>query len=177
MAYHDKELTLKDRVAIKALVYGFIQNWYDAFAVAFDGKLANLEKLKSIKTLVSRWKNNPNVIAYYNECLYLLNQDKDKAKGGESLTDGKDQGESVHTKTKGQKAVDYSNPQNQMEKLNDLVNSASDPSETLDALKVIIQTQKADRDAAREGKQVKAYLPITCNDCPLYQKAAQGVTI
>ena len=83
----------------------------------------------------------------------------------------KTRGESVHTKSRTQKGVDYSNPLNQMQKLNELVNSSEDVGETLDALKVIISTQKADRESAREGKQVKAYLPMTCTNCPLYNKA------
>lgn len=73
--------------------------------------------------------------------------------------------------TQKEKNIDYSDPANQARKLNELVNSADDPGEALDALKVIISTQKADREAARDKKAVGAYVPITCYDCPLYLEA------
>ena len=93
---------------------------------------------------------------------------------------GTDQaGGSVRTepgpKLKNSKFVDYSSPAAQQEKLNELVNTADDPGEALDALKVIIQSQKADRDAAREGRVQRVYLPISCDSCPLYQKARKKV--
>ena len=69
------------------------------------------------------------------------------------------------------KFVDYSSPAAQQAKLNELVNTASDPGEALDALKVIIQGQKADREAAKEGRVQRVYLPISCEACPLYQNA------
>ena len=69
------------------------------------------------------------------------------------------------------RAVDYSDPKNQAQKLNELVNTASDPGEALDALKVIISSQKADREAAKERKTVQVYLPLTCDACPLRQRA------
>lgn len=172
-----KDLSLKDKVAVKSLVFGIVQNWTDAFKIAYDGTQKDLEKIKYLPTIVSRWKRNTKIQDYYNECMYLHKQDKEREKenilkeyGGKE-EETRTKGESIHTKGRTQKGVDYSNPQNQMQKLNELINSSDDVGETLDALKVIISTQKADKEAAREGKQVKAYIPITCIDCPLYQKA------
>ena len=178
-----KELTLKDKVAIKSLVFGIVQNWNDAFKIAYDGTQKDIDKIKYLATIVSRWKRNPKIQDYYNECLYLHKMEKEKERetilkeygGKDEETKGK--GENVHTKSKTPKLVDFSNPQNQMQKLNELVNSSEDVGETLDALKVIIQTQKADRDAAREGKVVRCYLPMTCNECPLLKKGKKKVTI
>jgi hypothetical protein len=172
-----KDLTPKDKVAIKSLVFGIVLNWTDAYKIAYDGKQKDLEKIKYLPTIVSRWKRNPKIQDYYNECLYLHKQEEER-KRAEILQGFQDDGgkeekggaDSVRTKRTSAKMVDFSNPQNQMQKLNELVNSSDDVGETLDALKVIISTQKADRESAREGKAVKAYLPMTCNDCPLYQR-------
>lgn len=168
-----KDLTLRDRVAVQSLVFGIIKNWYDAYEIAYNGKVDDLSKRKALPTIVTRWKNSSIIKDYYNECLYLHKQDQERQRqnlldemGGEI----KGKGESIHTKSKTPKMVDFSNPQNQMQKLNELVNSSEDVGETLDALKVIISTQKADRDAAKEGKVVRCYLPITCNECPLLKK-------
>jgi len=83
-----------------------------------------------------------------------------------------DPGGNKRTKTDGQKPVlrvDYTNPKNQADKLNELINTADDPSEALDALKVIISSQRADKESAKQGRQVRTYIPINCTDCPLYQ--------
>lgn len=173
----NKTLTLRERVAVKSLVFGIVKNWYEAYEIAYNGQAEDLQKRKALPTIVTRWKNSDLVKDYYNETLYLFKQEQEQRKLAileEARANDQGKGESVHTKSRTPQRVDYSNPQNQMQKLNELVNSASDTAETLDALKVIIQTQKADRDAAREGKQVKAYVPITCNDCPLYRKAKKG---
>lgn len=174
-----KELSLKEKVAIKSIVFGIVLNWTDAYKIAYDGTQKDLDKIKYLPTIVSRWKRNPKVQDYYNECLYIHKKEEERKREtilnelGETRTQGKDGkgiGESVHTKGRTQKGVDYSNPLNQMQKLNELVNSSDDVGETLDALKVIISTQKADRESAREGKQVRAYVPMTCTNCPLYNK-------
>ena len=171
-----KDLTLKDKVAVKSLVFGIVLNWTDAYKIAYDGTQKDLEKIKYLPTIVSRWKRNPKIQDYYNECFYLHKQEEERKRetilkevGGKE-EETRTKGESVHTKGRNPKGVDYSNPLNQMQKLNELVNSSDDVGETLDALKVIISTQKADRESAREGKQVKAYLPMTCTNCPLYNK-------
>lgn len=67
--------------------------------------------------------------------------------------------------------VDYTDPQKQKEKLNEIINEARDSGEALDALKVIIQGQKNDQDAARLNKVQRFYTPLQCRDCPLHQEA------
>lgn len=166
------------------MAYGIIDNWYDAFHISYEGKAEDSNKLRSLKTIVSRWKNNPSVKAYFDICKYQYIQEEERKKE-EYLKGVKvDEEETrtarmdnVHTKPQTPKMVDFSNPSNQMQKLNELVNTATDSAETLDALKVIISTQKADRESAKEGKQVKTYLPMTCTNCPLYNKASKKVTI
>lgn len=71
--------------------------------------------------------------------------------------------------------VDYANPKNQLHKLNQLINTAHDADGELDALKLMIATtaKNAEADESPHRKQVRAYLPISCKDCPLYQNARQ----
>ena len=99
----------------------------------------------------------------------MIDREREKGRAEER---GKDSDRSENEPEKAPaKFVDYSDPANQRRKLNELVNKASDPGEALDALKVIISGQRDDKQAAKERRQVAAYLPICCNDCPLYQKA------
>lgn len=192
-----KELTLREKFAIKGYASKIIHSWYDVYKIAYDGKLEQVESLKTIQSIVSRWKHSKLVNDYYNECLYLYNKDEErkkqayireaKAKGDfqavgedgkvEEMRMGNSEAIQLAKPSAKPKLVDFSNPQNQMQKLNELVNSATDSAETLDALKVIISTQKADRDAAKEGRQVKAYIPMTCSQCPMYRKALKKTTI
>ena len=67
--------------------------------------------------------------------------------------------------------VDYSDPRNQLRKLNSLINGSKDAGETLDALKVMISKQS---DLAPEKKTeppVRVYVPLSCDACPLYKDA------
>lgn len=66
--------------------------------------------------------------------------------------------------------VDYTNPEKQKEKLNEIINTAKDSGEALDALKVIISGQKNDQEAAKTNKVQRFYTPLQCRDCPLYQE-------
>lgn len=66
--------------------------------------------------------------------------------------------------------IDYTDPKMQKEKLNEIINGATDAGEALDALKVIIQGQKNDQEAAKNNKIQRFYTPLQCRDCPLYQE-------
>lgn len=169
--------TQREKVAIFALAYGLVKTWTETFVLAYDGTPEQARERGGFATIVQRWKNRPDIVATFQDMQNLI-YDRDRSnrlqgkKEGERLRDEERGGESIRTKTeppKGQ-GIDYTKPENQTAKLNELVNNADDIGETLDALKVIIQTQKADREAAKEGKVVRAYIPMTCNDCPLYKR-------
>lgn len=168
MGLRSKLLTDQEKTAIVALVYGFIPNWREAYRIA-DG-MSEAEALKNIhfSDYTSKWKQSAKVQIYLQTVInQKAVQENDLIKKYE-----KERGDNVRKDTKSEKSfLDYTDPANQRRKLNELINEASDPGEALDALKVIISGQKDDRQAAREQKQVRAYLPITCQDCPLYQKA------
>ena len=173
MALLNKKLTDREKSALCMFVFGEITDWKTLYCIAENGPMKNPSDVD--KTSVSKWKNSDKVTAYI-ETLNRTKYDLLKAAENKGIETGRmEQAGSVHTKTEKPervaKFVDYSSPAAQQAKLNELVNTADDPGEALDALKVIIQAQKADRDAAREGRTVRAYLPQACTDCPLYQKA------
>ena len=69
--------------------------------------------------------------------------------------------------------IDYYDPANQRTQINRIIaESDDDPKTQLDAIKTIQQTQRDDKQAARDQKQVRSYLPLRCESCPLYAKAA-----
>lgn len=171
MALLNNRITAGEKAAIFYGIFMDIQDWRLLYAIA-DG-IKDLDNVD--RSTVSRWKNTLKVkelIKQANTAKYELIEAAKK----QGFQDGKNAVlDNVRSETendgKRAKIVDYSDPVNQKRKLNELINTATDSGEALDALKVIIQGQKADRDAAKEGKTVRAYLPLCCNDCPLYEKA------
>ena len=169
MALLNKNLSEREKAAIHLHIYGGVNNWQLLYRIAVPDSFPD-ESLKGLSDLASKWKRSPKIQTYLQtvqEQKFLYEQ-KIKAAAIET-------GDNVRTNsdisTQKEKNIDYSDPANQARKLNELVNSADDPGEALDALKVIISTQKADREAARDKKAVGAYVPITCYDCPLYLEA------
>lgn len=162
---------------------GIITDWTEIYLIAEDKSRKEAEKVEYLASSVSRWKNSDkikNALTEANNTITNLKAQafQDGKEHGQKLANEereKERAESERTNEKQTKtiakAVDYSDPKNQALKLNELVNQASDPGEALDALKVIISSQKADREAAKERKTVQVFLPLTCDACPLKQKA------
>lgn len=174
MALLNKKITPGEIAAVYYSVFSGCEDWRQLYAIA-DG-IKDQEKQRIVnRSTVYQWKNSAKIQDLFADVrrrkLELIQDAENKGfeDGKNSLLDN------AHTENengrKSSRIVDYSDPANQARKLNELVNTADDPGDALDALKVIIQGQKADRDAAREQKQVRAYLPLSCNSCPYLEKA------
>lgn len=64
--------------------------------------------------------------------------------------------------------IDYSDFQNQLAKLNELINTGTDADSVLDALKVMIAANAKNAEAKEAPRQIRVFLPLNCSDCPLY---------
>ena len=175
-------LTEREKCAIFAYKYGILPDLKTAYLCADEKTTKELLNQVGLKSRVSAWSNSEKFKQYAEYCTRLIaDKESNAVKRGkdeilQELQRGENpRGESESPKTQPAKAVtnsvDYSDPANQMRKLNDLVNTADDSGEALDALKVIISTQKADKEAARERKTVVFFTPVKCLDCQMYQKA------
>lgn len=166
MALINKRLTPGEIAAVYYHVFGGCNDWTLLYAIA-DG-IKGKQVYDINRNTVSKWKGMDKI----TDLIASLQETKRSENKGYDRTDRED---NVRTdsgpKLKNSKFIDYSSPEAQQAKLNELVNTADDPGEALDALKVIIQSQKADRDAAKEGRVQRVYLPIACDACPMYQKA------
>ena len=177
-----KHITERENAILYALALGVIDSWQKAYILAHQRPEEEVKQQSALYSTVSRWKQHPEIVKAYNNAVAILKAREDKIREeskGAGIQEPKEEetstGDNVRTETKtGRKLagnVDYTNPAEQARKLNELVNNAEDPGEALDALKVIIASQKADRESAREGKRVVFYTPLRCKDCPLYEKA------
>lgn len=173
MGILNKNLSEREKAALYMYVYGGISKWTELYLIAIDDTPEKAANTKYLNSLAHKWKGLEKVQEFIEklqrEKYKLIEAEREKIRAeferGES--------ERPENAPEGKKSgfVDYSDPANQKRKLNELINKASDPGEALDALKVIISGQRDDKQAAKERRQVAAYLPICCNDCPLYQKA------
>lgn len=160
-----KPLTELEKIAIWAAALQPSPDWEKLFFLSHPQT-----KAKTAGANVTHWKQHPRTQEELKNALRVLQEIKDKAREeGRKEERGRDSEPGTRTdKNDAGTLIDYSDPQQQRRKLNELVNTAEDQKEALDALKTIIATQKDDRDAARERKQIQAYLPVKCKSCPLY---------
>ena len=168
-------LTEREKAAIRLHVFGAVEDWRLLYEIA-GGK--GTDRPRTLSHYVSQWNTSAKVQAEINaqqrekyatdEALKERLLEEIKNEGRKEVETG---GNEAPKRQK--KGADYTNPNEQKKLLNDLINQTNDPGEKLDALKVIISGQRDDRQAAKEGRQVRAYLPITCKECPIYAKEAE----
>jgi predicted Zn-dependent protease len=164
-------ITPREKAAIRLHVFGGVDDWRLLFQMA-GGETANE---KSLTTLISRWKKSEKVKAEtetQRRELYAKEQEARDKIMAEILESEKEEetGGSESQAGRSKSRTDYTKPDEQKKLLNDLINNAKDPDAKLDALKIIIAGQRDDRQAAKEGTQVRAFLPLNCRDCILYQR-------
>lgn len=178
-----KKATDRERIALFALAGGIIHDTKTAYILSRDMPENEARNASQVASTATRWKLRDDITKIFDEYTRYfddrdaqqraIGRDEERARlMQESNQDEPGQKARANVRTKGQENalfVDYSNPVNQSRKLNEIINKAGDAGEALDALKVIISTQRADRDAAKDNKVVRAYLPHNCHACPLYQ--------
>jgi hypothetical protein len=181
MALLNKRLTDRETAAIYLHIFGGVDDWRLLYAIADNGPEKDREKVD--RSVASKWKNSAKIIDLIEKVTrekYAIIQTAEK--------EGLDKGRAERTETETgagsvradnapnlnrSKYVDFSDPSKQMDKLNELVNTADDPGEALDALKVIMQSQRADRDAAKDKQIQRFYTPERCSRCAVKQAFAK----
>lgn len=176
----DTQITDSEKAAILAYCYGIFGTWKETFLAAEAGK-PNNRKAESLQTTVGRWKNSPKVVKYTEFFTRLIaDRDADARQRGreeaqKAAEDKTSTGESKHTTTTPK--IDYNDPKARRQLYNKIIQEASDdPRTQLDAAKLIEQTQRDDKQAARDQQIQRFYTPVSCRSCPMYEKAIQRRT-
>lgn len=162
-------ITEREKAAIRLHVFGNVDDWRLLYTLA-GGKQGGTPATTT--HYISKWKNAPKVASEIEA------QKREKFAADEAIKERLREEIRREEERQGSEAperatrrrVDYANPDEQKRLLNDLINGTNDPDQKLDALKIIIAGQRDDRQAAKEGRQVRAYLPQNCRDCVLYQR-------
>lgn len=172
--------TDRENAVLFALAAGYLKSWTEAFILSRQEPEESKNNYKKLSSSVSHWKQHPVTVQAYNEILLTVQaRDKkiieDELKKLQTKQGPEDNaGDSDSHSRKAKNAVDYYNPENQRNQINKIIaESGDDPKTQLDAIKAIQQTQRDDKQAAREGKTVKVYLPLTCDTCPVLLKARE----
>lgn len=169
-------ITEREKNAIFAYVYGLLPDLKTAFICAYDGEINQAEGLKALNSQVSRWSHSDKFLKYADYCKRII-ADKDsdaRQRGREEERNAAAVVDSNRTETKRAGKIDYYDPQNQRRTINAIIDKAADdPKTQLDAIKAIQQTQRDDRQAAKDNQIQRFYTPVTCKTCPLYQKRAK----
>lgn len=192
------KITLREKAVLLMIAAGLVDDWQEAYFAAEDKSEKDARSIQYPKQQAWRWKRCHKVESTLQEFRKMFDDmkadaraegredgrrqkqmeideeiQKDRQTQGE---EGKREGDNERPNDEGRARqkipVDYSDPAERRKAYNTIIRAtADDPKTQLDALKVFEQIQKDDRQAAKEGKQVRAYLPITCDVCPLYSKA------
>lgn len=160
-------ITPREKAAILALKFGLLPDQKSAYIVAED-KPAKEVNPKGIDTLASRWMKSEKIQSF-SEYIDRLMADRDadaRQRGREEAETGRRAEDNERTPSKPGRAVDYYDPANQRKQINLIIaESSDDPKTQLDAIKAIQQTQRDDRQAAKDSQIQRFYSPIQCRDC------------
>lgn len=162
-----EDLTPREKAAI---IYGLVYNTEASQVLLWAiGRDSVSESEASRQTAASLWYNSGPVVIFRNQ--FLAQYEKSiQQKIDSALSVQKEQ---LIAKFGGidPTDTDYTNPEAQKKLLNHLINSADDGKEKLDALKTIVSMQKDDREAAKDNKVQRFYMPLKCTQCPLHARA------
>ena len=175
MALQGKILTQPEKAAICLHVFGGVDDWTQLYMIALQTYGQKKEPHKFVDTYVSKWKNSTKVKNYIEQ-LKIKIVEQTTAARIEGREEGKKTAESerINNAMRGGNSgpVDYYDPKNQRTQINRIIAQAQDdPKTQLDALKAIQQTQREDKQAAKDNKIQRFYTPVPCSSCPLMEKA------
>jgi hypothetical protein len=164
-----EELSPREKAAI---IYGLVYNpeatQYALWEMAVDYKSDDAAE-STKKGYASRWYNSAAIVIFREQ--FMANYERMvKEKIDAALAVQKEE-LMVKFGAINPDDIDYTKPEAQKRLLNHLINAADDGRERLDALKAIVSMQKDDREAARDNKVQRFYMPIRCSQCPIYKKA------
>lgn len=169
-----KELTYREQFVLRAAVALGEDSTSLLFRLAYDGSEADLANLKALPSTASHWFATPKVQAFIEaeRAAYQARKMKERERIEQEAIERQKEGQ-----TPKKKFVDYSDPVNQRQKLNELINEASDPDEALDALRLLISqgAKLPPENPNGNQRQIRAYLPLNCRECPLYIEAEKKI--
>lgn len=166
------KITIREQSAVRLHIYldGDVSPTV-LYRVAHPGSIETVEAISDLPAVSSRWWRSRKIQDFYTTEKALHDARKDaERKRIEAETIHRIQAEKVG-QTDPAGLIDFSLPENQRKKLNQILNTSEDAGEILDALKLVIGKQSELTPEVRREPPVKVYLPLSCHDCELYKQA------
>ena len=180
MAGKQAEITTREKAAV---IYHIVtgEPWTECYKIASRESFEKINNSKYLSRYSTSWKQSHKIQVYAEEIAAILDNKRKKeineAIEKEARKRGEESEHNQNRKKNDSDIIDYSDPKNRQRLYNEIIATAKDdPKTRLDAAKVFEQVQRDDREAAKAQKQSRVYLPLTCYDCPLYNKARKKPT-
>lgn len=167
-------ITDREKAAIYFHLYGHENDWKKLYLISRPGPMPKTtQDILYLGDLASKWKNNPRIKEFLKEETdrQTWQRMKEEERIREKAKEEKRQEDNESTDNKRPAAtVDYYDPKNQRTQINKIIQESSDdPRTQLDAIKAIQQTQRDDKQAAKDQQIQRFYSPVRCNICPIRQ--------
>ena len=158
----------REKAILFALAAGQLADgWREAFILSSQKPEKEVTGQKNIATSAERWRRRPEILKAYEKALAAVQEMKEEGKTEGGETGPALAGESERPKDKRPSRLDYYDPANQRRTINAIIDKAQDdPKTQLDAIKAIQQTQRDDRQAAKDNQIQRFYMPVACRTCP-----------
>lgn len=175
------KITNREKAAVMLAAAGVVDDWTELYFIAEDKSRKDAESVQFVAASVSRWKNSDKIKKCLSEFTKLLadreadarTQGRDEERRKETERKGREENERTASETGRPVAapVDYYDPTNQRKQINKIIQQATDdPRTQLDAIKAIQQTQRDDKQAAKDQQIQRFYTPVKCAICPIRQE-------
>lgn len=162
------ELTEREIIVLQFyLLTGEKASPIDVYRAAYDGSLEKFGALVDPYAAASRWIRSKRVLEYLNDQRAVIEARREAERA--ALEEEIMAGMNLQVRER-KRQIDYSNPANAVAKLNRIVSTSQDTGEQIDALKLILSRQSELNPGKKPGERpVRYYVPLVCNDCPLYE--------
>ena len=169
---NNKVINEREKAAIRyGIAYG-IESKVELYRISYNGTEAQIAAISDISAQASRWWNSRKISEFYarESEEYKIRQDRQRARLREEVKAEMEEARRTGRATP-DGLIDYSLEQNQIHKLNEIINHSGATGEELDALKMMIAEISRKRLPEKEERKPRVYMPLNCGDCPLYREA------
>lgn len=162
-----KEISQSEKAAIYYHLVGRCDNWAELYKIAKGEEAYTRLTKASQEASVSKWKNSEKIQTALKETAYLLQKEREEiearavqnyrerpAEGEESLSD-----------------VNFLDRDEFLAYLNKQANRIQDEKTRNDTLKMISDNLRfKDMEKDKSEEEMRFYVPMTCHECPLYNR-------
>lgn len=171
---NNKVISEREKAAIRyGIAYG-VDSKVELYRLAYNGTEAQIAAIADISAQASRWWNSRKISDFYarESEEYKIRQDHLRGRLRAEIVAEMEEARRTG-RTTGDGLVDYSLEDNQIRKLNEIINHSGATGEELDALKLMIA--EISRKRLPEGNEQKPrfYLPLSCGECRIYALAKE----